>query len=166
MTLDQYVLELNIMAMMIGELKDQIGKRVVVRDDLGDPWIGPFKLTSITPTSYAFHVSDTPSAGVTSFKFAKLAKLAKVQKKRVLIRDRARLARVLLDQGYLPSADGAFVSKGKKLTNRFPARLWNRVGAKVEAIDDVDYYAIKRYYGEPVIIDPAWTEEVEVADAE
>ena len=160
MNLSTYILELRTRAVMIEDLQGQIGKLVMVRDNLDGPWKGPCELRQVRSAIYSFEVLSRGSV-VTVHKYAKRASAFR---KRVLIRDRARLARILLDHGYLPSADGAFVSTDRGL-NRFPAHLWNRVGAEVEAVKDTHLWKLG-HNGADFLIRKEWTEEVEVANEE
>ena len=71
------------------------------------------------------------------------------QTKAILIRDRARLNRVLLDAGYVPDDYGDFCKKGDGTD--FLAAMWKHCGEEV--IDG-------RLRGCDIL--PEWTEEVEV----
>lgn len=156
MNLDKYILELRTRAAMIEELQGQIGKQVMVRDDLNEPWEGPYELYSVYVSANPFRVLAPMT---TSFGYAKLAH---VQKKRVLIRDRTRLARILLDQGYLPSANGAFVSNDQEL-NRFPVHMWNWVGIEVEQLPGTSLWKFSSN-DKNFLVRKEWTEEVEVVE--
>ena len=157
MNLANYILELRTRAAMIEELQGQVGKQVMVRDRTDDPWGGPYKLHEILDHVYSFRVLTGPA--ITMYKFAKLA-LPKST--RVLIRDRIQLARVLLDQGYLPTADGAFVNLHKDL-NRFPSFMWNYVGCEVEPVENTPLWKFVKE-GNTFLLRQEWTEEVEVVE--
>lgn len=158
MNLDQYILELRTRAAMIEELQGQIGKQVMVRNTLDDQWKGPCKLRQVHSAIWSFEVLHSGYV-VTIHKFAKLATALR---KRVLIRDRIQLARVLLDQGYLPTADGAFVNLHKDL-NRFPSFMWNYVGCEVEPVENTPLWKFVKE-GNTYLMRGEWTEEVEAVE--
>lgn len=117
--LETYVKELRMQADMMEQLSDKIGELVYVRDNEEDSWNGPYILQAIDEDYYCFVCDDM-------WRFAKLAEHIT----RRVIASKRKLVEVLLEQGYVPGTNGAFVNPTMNVS-QFHPQMWELVGRKV-----------------------------------
>ena len=137
--LKTYIKELRMQADMMEQLSDKIGELVYVRDHIHDIWSGPHQLLFIKQDSHPFGSNEC------YWRFAKLAK----HTTRHVIANRRKLVEVLLEQGYMPDEEGAFVHDSKT-PEIFQPEMWALCGDTVNLAETrsarSDLYTANGYY--------------------